>query len=206
MRFLTAIFNLIVANFFFILTSLPIITIGASITSLYTITFEIIDGEEVFLFADYFGAFKKKFLISLKIWLPALVIGLILSGSVFLVYGQLEMTAPWMAIAPIFVLFIIISVLLYALPLVSQTDGLTFKEIITNSLRLAIGNFPTTLFLFIIHIVIFIILVSMDMLTVIIGSYMMFMGFAVIAILSSAFLHRIFARHLPKKQLEEDEL
>ena len=41
MRFLTQLGNLILVNLIFIITSIPVITIGASLSALYRITFAI---------------------------------------------------------------------------------------------------------------------------------------------------------------------
>ena len=52
MRFLSGLGALIIANFLFIITSIPIFTIGASLTALYRITFEIHMGNDPFVIRD----------------------------------------------------------------------------------------------------------------------------------------------------------
>ncbi len=203
MRFLTAIFNLIMANLFFMVTCIPIITIGPALTSLYKITFEILDGEEVFLLSDYFGTFFKTFKRSFITWVPMLFLSLIMSYSVFLVWAGLEGTSFWMMIPPLLVLFILFSVGAYAFPLLSQCYD-PLKVILKDSLLLAVAHLPTTIFIFIVHAGLAGMLIAFDAVSVTLLSIMVFMGFALTALLCSVFLRKIFLPYLPKEEDEEE--
>ncbi|MCR5530226.1 MAG: YesL family protein [Saccharofermentans sp.] len=203
MRFLTAIFNLIMANLFFMVTCIPIITIGPALTSLYKITFEILDGEEVFLLSDYFGTFFKTFKRSFITWVPMLLLSLIMSYSVFLVWAGLEGTSFWMMIPPLLVLFILFSVGAYAFPLLSQCYD-PLKVILKDSLLLAVAHLPTTIFIFIVHAGLAGMLIAFDAVSVTLLSIMVFMGFALTALLCSVFLRKIFLPYLPKEEDEEE--
>ena len=203
MRFLTAIFNLIMANLFFMVTCIPIITIGPALTSLYKITFEILDGEEVFLLSDYFGTFFKTFKRSFITWVPMLLLSLIMSYSVFLVWAGLEGPSFWMMIPPLLVLFILFSVGAYAFPLLSQCYD-PLKVILKDSLLLAVAHLPTTIFIFIVHAGLAGMLIAFDAVSVTLLSIMVFMGFALTALLCSVFLRKIFLPYLPKEEDEEE--
>ena len=203
MRFLTSIFNLIMANLFFMVTCIPIITIGPALTSLYKITFEILDGEEVFLLSDYFGTFFKTFKRSFITWVPMLLLSLIMSYSVFLVWAGLEGTSFWMMIPPLLVLFILFSVGAYAFPLLSQCYD-PLKVILKDSLLLAVAHLPTTIFIFIVHAGLAGMLIAFDAVSVTLLSIMVFMGFALTALLCSVFLRKIFLPYLPKEEDEEE--
>ena len=61
-------------NLLFIITSIPVITIGASATAMYTVFNKMIDEREFSFFGDYFRAFRDNFLISTAVWLPELLI------------------------------------------------------------------------------------------------------------------------------------
>ena len=61
-RFLTGLANLIIVNLLFIITCIPIFTIGASLTALYRITIAILAGDNPAIFRDYFKAFRDNFL------------------------------------------------------------------------------------------------------------------------------------------------
>ena len=204
MKFLTAIFNLIIANLFFIITSIPIITIGPSLVALYKITFEIIEGEEVFLFSDFYGTLFKNIKRSTLLWIPMLLGSLVLSYSVFLVWAGLEGTKFWMMLPPLFVLFIAFSVGAYAFPLLSQCYD-SLKDIVKSSFLLAIAHLPTTIFIFILHAAVAVTLILFDAVSVVLLSFMLFIGFAVVALICSVFLRKIFLPYLPKEEDEEEE-
>ena len=204
MKFLTAIFNLMIANLFFIITSIPIVTMGPSLVALYKITFEIVEGEEVFLFKDFYGALFKNLKRSALLWIPMLLGSLILSYSVFLVWAGLEGTKFWMMLPPLFVLFLMFSVGTYAFPLLSQCYD-PLKDVIKNSLLLAIGHLPTTIFIFVLHVAVYGMILLFDVFSVFLISMMLFIGFALIALICSFFLRRIFAPYLPKKEDDEEE-
>ena len=58
-RILNRIFDLIILNVLCLITSLPIITAGASLTALYSVTIRMVARAEGYIVRDYFRAFKK---------------------------------------------------------------------------------------------------------------------------------------------------
>ncbi len=66
---LNTIGDLIVLNLLTILTCIPIVTIGASISSLFQVTMRMAKGEEGPVVSSYFRAFKQNFKNSTLIWL-----------------------------------------------------------------------------------------------------------------------------------------
>ncbi len=66
-----------VANVLFLVTSIPIFTIGASLTAMYSVMFKLVQEREFKLVKEYFSSFKRNFSTSTIIWLICLVIGVI---------------------------------------------------------------------------------------------------------------------------------
>ena len=60
-------------NIYFVLTSIPIVTIGASFTALYTVTNKMVNDDEGPVKDEYFKAFKSNFKQSTIIWLIDMV-------------------------------------------------------------------------------------------------------------------------------------
>lgn len=73
MIFLSRICDILLLNFLFILTSLPIITLGASITALYSVNLKMVYNEESYISRDYFRAFRKNFKIATPTFLFFLI-------------------------------------------------------------------------------------------------------------------------------------
>lgn len=79
-RILSRIFDLIVLNILWAVFCLPIVTIGASTTALYSVTLKMVVNEEGYLIRDFWRAFKRDFKQSTSIWLLLLVLGIFISG------------------------------------------------------------------------------------------------------------------------------
>jgi uncharacterized membrane protein YesL len=60
--------DLIALNLLFLLTSLPIVTIGASFTALYSVTLKMTDDRESYVARSYFRAFKRCFGRATLLW------------------------------------------------------------------------------------------------------------------------------------------
>lgn len=74
---LSKIMDLLLINLLFVLTSLPCITLGASITALFSVSMKLARNEESYVAKDYFRSFKKNFRQATAAFLLfALIIGL----------------------------------------------------------------------------------------------------------------------------------
>ncbi|MGN0294433.1 MAG: DUF624 domain-containing protein [Lachnospiraceae bacterium] len=62
MDVLSRLMDLLVLNFLFLLTSLPIITIGASLTALFSVSMKVVHDEESYISKNYVHAFRENFL------------------------------------------------------------------------------------------------------------------------------------------------
>lgn len=73
-RILARITDLVVLNIVFIVTSIPIVTIGAACAALNEATDKIVELEESYIIKDYFQSFKNHFVSATKLWLLLIVI------------------------------------------------------------------------------------------------------------------------------------
>ena len=60
-RGLNRLWDLIVLNILFFLTSIPIVTVGASLSALYTVTLKGVRKEDSYIVRSYFAAFRENF-------------------------------------------------------------------------------------------------------------------------------------------------
>ncbi len=70
--------NIIILNFLCILFCIPIITIGASITSTYYVAMKIVRHEEEYIFKMFIKSFKENFKTSTMVWIITMIIILVL--------------------------------------------------------------------------------------------------------------------------------
>ena len=59
MQFISKIFDLIILNLFFLLFSIPIVTMGASLSALYYVCLKLLRGEEPYIWQNFFKAFRQ---------------------------------------------------------------------------------------------------------------------------------------------------
>ena len=142
MQVLGRITDLILLNLLFLITCLPIFTIGAAITALYTMCFRLMREEYNGIVKSYFRAFQDNFKPATAVW------GILLIAAVPAVY-YLTQTARMGSILQftgIFFVFILLVALMagsYAFPWVSQFDNSALQSL-QNALILSVSRLPRT--------------------------------------------------------------
>ena len=84
MQFLNRFTSLFILNILLLCTSIPIFTIGASLTALYDVVFRMDSCREGKTVAAYFTAFRKNFKQSTPVWL--VLLGVIVASCVNILY------------------------------------------------------------------------------------------------------------------------
>ena len=135
--------DLILLNLLFIITSLPIVTIGASSAAMYTVCFRMDTDKEGRLARDYFRAFRAESKHSTLLWL---LMALCFSGSSASAMLFFSLTGPlrYVFIPCAALALLSLMMLSYALPLQSQFEN-TPRETLKNALLLSIAHFPRSL-------------------------------------------------------------
>ena len=91
MRFLSRVADIMILNLLFIICSLPIITIGASLSALYYCLFKIKEEEEGYLVKKFFHSFKDNLKQATLMWLIMLALFLVLFLE-FMMYRNVDGT------------------------------------------------------------------------------------------------------------------
>lgn len=143
--FMSLLGDLILLNLLFILTSIPVITFGASSSALYTAVKKRISGEESYIVRDYIKAWKENIKNCLCIWGTLLFF---LAGMlIFTMYISAHLS-NMPAIIVYSLLFTVLSfILIYVFPLQATFINSPFR-IIINSLLTALKHLPWTFFMF----------------------------------------------------------
>lgn len=194
-RFMTRLMDLVLLNFAFILTCIPIFTIGASITALYSISLKMVRNEEGYVVRGYFKAFARNFKQATVFWLIALLLYFLLYivHTAAFVNGGLLASAytviTWV-LAILYSLFF-----LFVFPLIATFEN-TLKGTAKNALAMIIAHFPMVITAYLTVAVPLFISFGVD--TKIMQYALLFwilIGFSLIAFWSSVYLNRIFARY-----------
>lgn len=195
--------DFIILNVLWVICSIPIITIGASTTALYTVMLKIVKNEEGYIARDFFRAFRENFKQSTAIWLVFLLLGIILIVD----YSALVLM-PERVAGILRVLFLIMGVLLisgavYAFALQARFVN-TVKNTLKNAAILVFARLPFTV-LIIVFTLVPVIATFLTVQTIVIGfSLWLFIGAALVAWLNSLLLRIIF-RKLEEPQERSDE-
>lgn len=189
-RFLTALANLIIVNFLFMMTCLPVITIGASITSLYRITIAILAGDNPSVWKDYLTCFKNNFLKATAFQLIYMALTAFFLFEIFMVNNMMDPQYYWAAYPAYFFLLMVFASSIYAFPLLAWFEE-SFMQYLKNSLLLAITNVPLTIMITVITAGLAYVTYQFTVTTL---SILILMGFSSIAIFYSLFFKRIFEK------------
>ena len=77
-QIMSELFDLVMLNILFLLTSIPVITIGAGLTAMHSVGIKQVMGNDVSVAKTYFKEFKKNFRQATLIWIPLLLLGIFL--------------------------------------------------------------------------------------------------------------------------------
>ena len=139
MRLLSKVADLLVVNLLVLICSLPIFTIGASLTAMQNILYRILHNEDVYVIREFFGSFKRNFKQATIIWLMLLPIILFLIYDYFML-AETETTAGvfLMCVSGLMLILVFIF-MMYVFPILSRYDNST-KETIKNAIVIAISH------------------------------------------------------------------
>ena len=192
--------DILILNILFVITSIPIVTIGMSLSAMYRVTLRMARKESNYVAKEYFRACREEWKKSTVIWLIMLV-----SGGV-LVFDVAVGKDMWNALnAAVGALIFIWGMLFTYVFAVQARFENTVKNIFKNALYMAVRHFPFT--------VIMVVLNAIPALCILFGSMTMALatpiyvaaGFAVTARINSIFLSRIFRRYTQEEEEAEDE-
>ena len=130
-----------------LLTSLPVITIGASTAAMYSFTLEAVKDEEGGVWHSYFSGFWKNFKKATVIWLLQLVLTVFLTVNLYaawnfyLAKGILGLSLFSLALFGVIV-FVVTGIYVY--PILVSYD-FPIKKVIADSFVMAVSNPHVTL-------------------------------------------------------------
>lgn len=203
MKALTLFCDLWFLNMAFIFCSLPIFTIGASATALYSIIFKRLRGEEISVFKMFFAEFRANFKQSTLFWIPYMLICLFLAADVYISHNILPDEFRFLQYPTSIALFVIVFCSVLVFPQMALFNSKT-GQIIKNSAILSIVNFPVTFMVIILHIFILLLSGLSPKARVMTLSLLFFFGFAALAYFCSIFYRRIFLKALKKESSSEN--
>jgi len=174
-QFLGTLFDFVILNVVFLITCIPVVTIGPAVSALYTITLREVRNEQGYIIRPYLTAFKENFRHSflLSLWAQMKTA----AGTVFLI------------VIAVCTLLYVIS-LLYVFALSARFDN-TIKRTVKNSLLIALASPKQTVMILLITVIGFALAYVSPMFRV----FMIIFGFAFLAYCASFPLTKVFNKY-----------
>lgn len=194
--------DLIILNFLFLFTSIPLFTIGAASTALYTVIFRMGTDKEDGVIRPYFRAFRQNFKQATVMWLLLLLAGLCTGFDIVLFYRAAGLL-HFLFVPFVIVFIVIVLIFSVAFPLLSQFNN-SSKQTILNALLLSLGYLPRTILAAFMNAFPFLVFAYSNLLFFQTAFMWVFLYFSVVAYFSTLLLRPVFKRIAqPKDQAEE---
>ena len=151
MQFLSRLGDLVFLNIVFLVTCLPVFTIGAANAALYDTVSRMDTPKEGKLFPTYFRSFRENFRQGCVVWL-ILALFALASCLNMVRFSQFDgILGKILFLFSLFMLIISVFVFSYAFPLMSRFANST-RNTLKNALLLSVAQLPRTLLLAAIHV------------------------------------------------------
>ena len=200
-KVLTRIVDLVILNIIFLLSCIPIVTIGASVTALYSVTLKMVKQEESYIVRSYFKAFKENWKKATIIWLGLLAFGIILWFN-----NQISLQFSGMfhlILRTIFLLFQIVAMIIFAFvfPIMSKFEN-PVKNHLINSICMPCASLYLMLIIMLITYLPAVLMLCIPR-VFLFGIYLMIMiWFALSAYINSIFFNKMFKQYISEEENE----
>lgn len=201
-NFMSKLGDFVVLNILFIITCIPIFTIGASFCALYTVCKKRLADEESYIIRGYLAIWKENFKNATIMWVFFLVWLPILLSLTNLATKHLNNVILF-SFCLLIILWYIFS-MLYAFPLQASFINTPFR-IIRNSFLTAMAHLPYTIVLFAVTMLPAVITWLFPGALYFTFTYWLLIGFSLNGILSVLITERVFRHYRPKETEETKE-
>ena len=194
MLFLGKIADLMILNIIFVISCIPIITIGPALTALHYVTLKMSDNSDSHIVRSFFKSFRQNFRQALIIWLIMLLFAWILWFDISNVWGSAGTINMLVQFFSIVALIGHIMELLYVFPVLARFNN-TVAGTFRSAFGLALSAFTRTFSMFMLIFA----CAALTFYTVDTFKYCSFLwltlGFSSVAYANSFLLKKTFARY-----------
>lgn len=177
-------------NVIFLVTCLPVITIGPALTALYTVTLQEARKEHGYFYSTFWKAFKKNFFQSAAAFLIQLGLVLVFLFNAVFWGNQNTLTGNLIMMVMTLLLVLLVLSFLYTFPLIARFQN-SLKQTLKNSISLALANSGKTLILLAIQALFILLCFLIPQIKL----FMVLVGFSFLAFCNSLVYTRVFAMY-----------
>lgn len=190
--------DIVFLNVIFLLTCIPIVTIGPALAALYSVSLKMAKGQEGYVVRGYFTEFKENLKQGLAVGIVLeMILAVLIADAVFLYHSQDSYRTFGMVVTIIALIFLVV-LIPYIFALMGRYQN-SIKNTVLNSILISISKLPYT----ILSLILMVIPIVLVMLTPYAYFYVLFGGVVVCTLLQSKLFNRIFAQ-IEEKNTEKD--
>lgn len=204
MQGLSRIADILLLNLMFLICCIPIITIGAAVTALHSVTMKMVKEEESGIIKSFFSAFASNFRQATVIHLFFLLIGgLVFADIWFAMYSVNDLGAMGYVLFAAAALVGVFSVLtlLYVYPLLARFEN-TVKRTLQLAFILSIRHLPITILIAAIAAIPIAALMIPHEIVIAFLFLMGLLGFAAQAMAQGYLYRKVFDQYIPQEENE----
>ena len=195
--------DLLLLTILCIVCCIPVITIGASVSSMYYVTLKMVRNEESYIVKGFFHAFRQNFKQSIPVTLIMLAAGILLVFDLSIARSMEGMSGSVFRILFYMMAFLYLMIFVYINPLVAKFENTT-RNTFTNALLMSIRHLPYTFaMIFITVIPVAIPFIPQPNVSGILLMLFIILGAGTLAFCKSWFLVRILDNYIPPEEPEE---
>lgn len=152
MSTLSKLADLIILNILVVICSLPLFTIGASLTAMHYVVLKMVRNEEGYIIKSFFKSFKQNFKQATIIWLILLVVIGVLIGDFLILRFSAVALPQWLHVVILAIAVILLFATVHLFPVLSRFEN-TVLNTYRNSFFMGILALPRTVLMMICWII-----------------------------------------------------
>lgn len=198
-RLINRIADMIVLNVLFVISCIPLVTIGTALTAMYYVAINTWGREDGYIFKMYVKSFKENWKQSTVMWLIMLVVGIVLSVDVWFWVSQWKTTGASMykplTVISVVMLMVYLMIFTFVWPLLAKFRNSNVGTV-KNAFAMVLTHVPETILIWLIFgaMALLVYLIPLARVAV------LFIGVSMVA-----YLQALVFRHILKPYLTKEE-
>ena len=192
--------DIVLLNLLFLLCSIPIVTIGASLTAMHCVLLQFVRDDDVHFVKDFFKSFKREFRQSTLLWLPMLLIAAVLFADQAMILPGLE-GAPrtLLFLATLFFEVFWLLLMIYLWPLQARYTN-PLRQTVKNALLIGVWKFPQTILCAVIYLALPLAYMLYEPAQPVVMILYLICGFSAPGLMADVVVNRVFLTVIPGEE------
>lgn len=190
-RFIGKLVDVVWLNLIWIVFSIPVVTIGASTTAMYSVTLKMVRDKEGYIWQGFWKAFKQNFKQATIIWVIITLAATVLGVDIYFFYNNTSKFSRILMALIIGISLVLFCMAIYIFPLLAQFENTT-KQTFKNAMVIAVRHLPFTILLAVIYLVCGFLIYGFFPLTPL-------FGFGLLAFITSYIYTKVFIHYIPEE-------